>query len=131
MTTATLKVYELVMLRMHVTMAIAHFATAEVFGMTVPSGAGSFTAMRIRAVVAVIGMEVGIDVAVEVFGTVEPGAGADEDTAVEPLRAVVAVGRAVVGRNGVVAVGADGGGADVDADLGIRAGCRYEQAEAG
>jgi hypothetical protein len=36
-TTATLKVYELVMVRVRVAVGIAHFVAAEVFGVTVPS----------------------------------------------------------------------------------------------
>jgi hypothetical protein len=110
---------------------VAHFAAAEVFGVAVPAGARCFAAVGIRAVVSVIGMEAGIDVAVEVVMAVVPGAGADEDAAGEPLGAVVPVGRAVVRGCGVVAIGANGSGADVDADLGIRAWSRYEQKGAG
>lgn len=117
--------------RVDLAVFVAHFAAAKVLGVAIPAGAGCFAAMRICAVVSVIGMEAGIDVAVEVVMAVIPGAGADEEAAVEPLRAVVAVGRAVVRRDGVVAIGANGSGADVDADLGIRAWSRYEQKGAG
>jgi hypothetical protein len=80
------------------------------------AGAGS------GASVAVVGMKVVIDMAVEVSGAVKPWAGTDEDSAGEPFRAVVAVGGAAVGSGFVVAVGAARGRADVDADLAL---CRF------
>ena len=117
--------------RVDLAVFVSHFSAAKVFGVAVPASAGRFAATGICAVIAVIGMVAGIDVAVEVVMAVVPGAGADEDAAVEPLRAVVAVGRAAVRACGVVAIGANGSGADVDADLGIGAWSRYEQKGAG
>ena len=84
--------------RVDLAVFVAHFAAVKVFGVAVPAGAGCFAAVGICAMVSVIGMEAGVDVAVEVVMAVVPGAGADEDAAGEPLGAVVAVGRAVVRR---------------------------------
>jgi hypothetical protein len=64
-------------------------------------------------------------IAASVVAATEPGAGTDEDAAREPVRAVVSVGRAGVGRVVVVTVGAGrraipvpvGGYADADRDL--------------
>jgi hypothetical protein len=61
-----------------------------------------------------------VDVAVEVIWTVKPGARPDKDAAAKPLRAVVAVGSAVIGRDVVVAIRAYRSRADVDTDLSLR-----------
>jgi len=71
----------------------------------------------VRAVVALAIVEVVIDVAVEVVGTMEPGAGADEYAAREPLGTVVAVGSAVVRGNFIVAIRAIRGRTDFNRDL--------------
>jgi hypothetical protein len=52
---------------------------------------------RVRTVVTVVRVEVLVYPAVEAVGTVEPGTGSDKDAIGKPLRAVVAVGRAVIG----------------------------------
>ena len=59
---------------------------------------------RHMPVVAMVGIEVVIYVAVEVPGPMKPRPCANEDAAVEPFRAVVAVGSAIVRRVIVVAV---------------------------
>ena len=69
------------------------------------------------AVVAVVDVEVVINVAAEVFSAVEPRAGSNEDTAGEPLRTVVAIGSAGVGRVVVIAVWAHGSRSDTYGDL--------------
>jgi hypothetical protein len=81
---------------MNVAVFVAHFVAGEVFGMAVPAGTGRFAACRVGAVVSVIGVEVIIDMAVEVSVAVIPGPGADEYAAAKPFRTVVAVGGAVV-----------------------------------
>jgi hypothetical protein len=102
------------------TAAITHFVAVEVFGAAIPAIAGVFPGVRILTVVAVFRMEVVVDVAAEVVGTVEPGTGSDEDATSEPLRAIVTIGSAVVGRNIVVAVGTDWRYANPDGNLGLR-----------
>jgi hypothetical protein len=98
----------------------------EVSGSAVPVVSRRFAAVRHGTVIAVIGMVTIVDVSVEVFGSVIPGAGADEYAAGEPLRAVVALGSAIVRRNGVIATGAGGGRSDIDGDMGIGACGSYE-----
>ncbi len=78
---------------------------------------GLFIALRERSVVSVTGVIAVIDMTVEAARTVEPGACADEDSACEPIRAVIAVRGAVVRREIVVAVRAYGRGTDADVDL--------------
>jgi hypothetical protein len=60
---------------MHVVVGVAHFAAAEVVGVAVPAMAGLFAPAGKFAVISVIGMEAGVDMAVEVL---VPGAGTDE-----------------------------------------------------
>ena len=97
-----------------VAVAVAHVGGLE--AMEVVRRCMVAAVLREAAVIAVAGIEVAIHGAVEVVGAMEPGAGSDEDAAIEPLRAVVAVRRAVVGGVVIVAVGAFGRGADIDAD---------------
>jgi hypothetical protein len=111
-----------------VAVAVAHFVAFEVFDV-VDGVDGVLAAGGMRAVVSMIRMEAIVDVAVEAFGSVKPGADADEDAAGEPLRAVVAVGSAVVGWDVVVAVGTVGSGADFDGDLGLGFGSGYGETE--
>ena len=49
-----------------------------------------------RPLIAVLWVESVIDVALEVGGAMKPGAGTDENAAIEPFRPVVAVGNAVI-----------------------------------
>src|ERR1035441_7352200 len=56
-----------------------------------------FAAAGHGTVVAVMGIVAVIDVSVEVFVPVEPGAGANEHAALKPVRTVVAIRGAVVG----------------------------------
>ena len=85
------------------TVAVAHFVAFEVFDVVNGSG-GVLAAGGIWAVVSVVRMEMIVDVAVKTLRAVEPGANADEDAAVKPLRAVVAVRSAVVGWDVIIAV---------------------------
>src|ERR1700719_2668793 len=61
-------------------------------------------AVGVRALVAVLGIEVVVDGAVEFVRAVEPRTGAHEDAGGKPFRAVVAVRSASVGRRIIVAV---------------------------
>jgi hypothetical protein len=58
-----------------------------------------------------------IYMSVETLRSVEPGTGTDEYTALEPLRAVVAIGGTVVRRNLVVSVRTNRRGTDTDRNL--------------
>jgi hypothetical protein len=98
---------------------IVNFATMKVLNVAVPSCAGCFAACRHGTVIAVVGVEVVIDMAVEVSGAMKPWAGTDEGSTGEPLGAIVAVGSATVGSSFVVAVGAVRSDPDVDAYLGL------------
>jgi hypothetical protein len=93
----------------HVAVAIAGFVAVEVVE-------GFFSAAGHRSAIAAMWIIAVIDVAVKAVGAVEPGAGSEEDSAVKPVGAVVAVGGAVVGSVVVIAVRAYGGWADVDAE---------------
>ena len=58
-----------------------------------------------RSMITMTIVEVMIDMAVEVGGTMKPRSGPDEHPALEPFRPVIAIRRAIVGRNFIVAVG--------------------------
>jgi hypothetical protein len=96
-----------------VSLAIAGFVGLEVI-----EGLGA--TFRQRPVVAVMWIVTVVDVAVVAVMTVVPGPGSDEDAADEPVGAVVAIGRTVVGRVIEVAIGADRCDPDADCDLGWR-----------
>jgi hypothetical protein len=111
----------------YVSSTVAHFVAAEV-GVTVVDGV--FSAVRPCAVVAVVDVEAVIYIAVEVMRAVEPGAGSDEDAAVEPFRSVIAVGGAFVRRIVIVPVGTYRRGSDLDRDLCVRTGGANEEQSA-
>lgn len=67
----------------------------------------------VRPVIPVPKIEAMIHVAMEALGAVEPGSGTDEYASAEPLGAVVAIGRTVIGRNFVIPVGALGRRPDI------------------
>jgi hypothetical protein len=71
-------------------------------------------------------IEAVINVAVEVVGAVEPGAGSDEDTAGEPLGSVVPVWGAVVWSQVVVAIRANRLCSEINGHL---SGCRARNAQ--
>ncbi len=66
------------------------------------------------SVIAVTGIVAVIDVAVETVGTVEPGTGADEESPGEPIRAVVAVRRAIIRCVIKISIGTDRRDSDID-----------------
>jgi hypothetical protein len=75
--------------------------------------------VRRGAFITMFWMEMVIHVAPEVGSSVKPWAGADKDAVIEPLRAIVAGGRASIGSGVIVSVGAVGCYTDVYADLGL------------
>ena len=105
----------------YVAVSVTHLVTMEVFHvLRMKIRAWGFSASGVWPVIAMLRVVVVIYVTVEVIGAVKPGTRPDEDTAAEPLRAVVAVGSAVVGSDVVVAVRTYRSRADADADLSLR-----------
>ena len=72
-----------------VTLTISGFIAVEVIE-------GLSTVFRERAMVAIVWIEPVVNVAVEAAGTMEPRSGTDKESTVEPVRAVISVGRAVI-----------------------------------
>ncbi len=68
------------------------------------------TVCGVATMVPVTRIEATVDRAVKACPTAVPGACAEKYAAIEPLRTVVAVGRAVVRSIAIVAIGADGSG---------------------
>ena len=103
--------------------SIAHFIAVEVFGVVREAlRIGMLATFRVGSVIAIAWIEVVIHMSVEVVWAVEPGSGSYKDSAAEPLRAVKAVGRALIRRFGIVAVRASGRHSDADRNLGRRSG---------
>jgi hypothetical protein len=103
----------------YVTASITHLVSVEVGWWSGMLWSGLLATSWGRALIAVLHIEVVIYIAMEVGGAMEPLAGTYEDSAVEPLRAVVAVGSAVVGGVVVVAIGTIRRRSDLDSDLGV------------
>jgi hypothetical protein len=111
---------------------VTHLVAVEVFHVVdVMLGRWVIAMVGIWAVVPVIGMVVIVDVAVEVFRAMVPGACTDEDATAEPLRAVVTVGCTAVRSRVVVAIGAARRDTNSDADLGVCVGSICCKAETG
>ncbi len=80
----------------------------------------------VPAVIPIPGIEVMIYGAIVAGAAAIPGACTDKEAAVEPLRAVVAIGRAVIGRKAIVAIRANRSGAtDVYTERNLAAGRRW------
>lgn len=73
-----------------VAMSVGHVAGMETFEVICRLMVATVSGES--AVVAIARIKRVVDVAVEAARTVEPGTGSDEDAAVEPLGAVVAIG---------------------------------------
>jgi hypothetical protein len=71
--------------------------------------------------------------AIEVGWAMKPRANADEPAAVKPLRAVVAIGRAAIGRGVIVTVGTSwfDSNSNAKADLSLRLWCTRRDEECG
>jgi hypothetical protein len=103
-----------------VTASVPHFVAFEVFNLVeTPSRLGLVASVRPRAAIAVVWMEMVIDVTAKTFRAMKPRASANEDATDKPLRAVIAVGSAVVRRDIIIAVGADGRDSNVDLHLSL------------
>jgi hypothetical protein len=109
---------------------IAHFVAFEV-GNVIDTlvGFGFFAAGWSWAAITVLGMEAVIYMAAEAFGAVKPRAHANEDAAAKPLRAVVAVGSAIIGRDVIVAIGTLRRDSDLDAYPRLCVGGGYRKAD--
>ena len=81
-----------------------------------------FAASRICTVIAEVWIIGVVHVAIKSMRTVEPGACADKDAAVEPFRTVVAIRSAIVRR--VIVVSVRAGRRDADTDRNLRVRCR-------
>ena len=93
-----------------VALAVARFIAVEVIE-------GAVAASREWSVIAVVRIVAVIHVAVEAVGPMEPGSSADEDTAVEPVRPVIAIRSTVIRRVVEITVRAGRRNADTDRDL--------------
>jgi hypothetical protein len=114
----------------NMTASIAHFVALEVFDLIeMLIRIGFLTTGWPWAVIAVFWMEVVIYVAVEALWAVKPGSHTDEDATRKPLRAVVAVGGAVVGRDVIVAIGTLRRNPDFDGYLSLGLGSGYRETD--
>jgi hypothetical protein len=68
----------------------------------------------IRSAIALAKVEMMINVSIEMLRPVEPGSSPDEYTTREPLRAIVAIRRAVIGGNLVVSIRTNRRRSDID-----------------
>src|ERR1700685_1631688 len=102
-----------------VSVPVMHFVALEVRNLVeVICRIGLVPFVWCGALIAMLWVEAVVYVAMEVVGTVKPRAGADEDAASKPLRAVIAIRGAGIWCVIVVAVWAIRRYANVDADLG-------------
>jgi hypothetical protein len=112
-----------------VTTSIPHFISLKVGNLVhVFVRLGSVATVRRWAGIAMMHIEVIIDVAVEMSWSMKPRAGANEYSAYKPFRAVIAVWRAIVWGVIVVAVRTVGSDPDINGDLSVRGGSGYGQA---
>ena len=113
-----------------VTASVAHFVAFEVLNLIeMFIRIGFFATGWLWAVIAVLGMETVIYVAVEACSAMKPRASANEDAAGKPFWAVVAVGRAVVRRDIIVAVGTFRRDSDFNGYLSLCFGSNYREAD--
>jgi hypothetical protein len=110
---ATARVAAACMSAAYMTAARTHLVSMEVIE-------GLVSTSRKRTTVAVMWIEVVINVAVEVVGTVEPGSGSDEDSSAEPLWPVVSVWSAAVRGIVEVTIWANRRCSDIDGNLSRR-----------
>lgn len=112
----------------NVAVTIMHLVAVELVSeVLVVSPVGMFAAVWKGTVIAVVGIVAAIYVSVKMLSAVVPGAGSDEDATREPVWPIVTVGGAVVWSIGVIAVGADGRGADLNGDLSVGFGSADEK----
>ncbi len=80
------------------TATVARFVALKVRSVNAFGFVGFFPAFRHRSLVAIVRMKTVVNVAMEIVMTMKPRSGADEDTAAEPFRSVIACGSAGVRR---------------------------------
>ena len=100
--------------------AVAPLIPTKVLGIDTLGIIRSFTAMRHRSPIAVVGMKMGVDVATELVRTVEPRAGSDEDAINKPFGTIVAGGSTGIRSDVIVPVGTIRRRADFDGNLSFR-----------
>jgi hypothetical protein len=101
----------------YVASAIACFVAVEVVELLL-------SASRQRSVVPVMRVKAVVNVAVKSARTMEPGTSSKKHPAYKPVRAVVAIRRAVIGSIVEVPIGANRRHSDVDSNLGWPQGWR-------
>ena len=79
---------------------------------------------RQRSIVAVMRVKPVVHVPIESVRSVEPGTGSKKHPAIKPIRPIVAIGGAVIGRIVEVPIRAHRSHPNADADLCRRQGCR-------
>jgi hypothetical protein len=95
----------------YVAFSITHLVSVKVIE-------GLISMLRKRTVVTIMWIEAVIHVTVEAMWAMEPRAGADKNTAAEPLRTIVPVGGAAVWRIVKVSIRANRRYSDIDGDPG-------------
>ena len=98
-------------------LAVVLISVPLMFPAAVPAPVGTVAALREWAAVSVMRIEVMVDVATKAHWAAEPRAGAIEHATGEPLRTVVAEGRALIGGVVEIAIGAHRRDSNADADL--------------
>ena len=101
-------------------MTIAHFVAVKILYVAAISVfvTPMFSTIWIAAAKSIVAVEMIIDMSPEVVWTVVPRSGANEDPVHKPLRSIVSVGCAVIGRVIEIAVRTDGRRADLHSNLG-------------
>jgi hypothetical protein len=102
--------------------SIPHFVTFEVRTIDAFSRLRFLAPLRNWALIAMVGMELVIYMALEFGCAMKPWAGANEDVPVKPFRTVVAGGSTGIRSDVIVTIGTVGSYSDIDADLGLRFG---------
>jgi hypothetical protein len=114
-----------------VSLGVVRFTSMEVRRIHTPVWISTLARVGHGSAISPTRVKVTIDVSVEVGGAMEPASGSDEDAAVEPLRAIVAIGGAAIGSEIIVAIRADGRSADADTDLSLSRGSGRGGSESG
>lgn len=97
---------------------IAHFISSEVRNfIEAPGRLCLLATLGPWSAIPVVWMKTIVDVPAEAVSAVKPGASAQEDAAVKPLRPVVTIGSALIRRGVIVSVRAFRSDADLNTDL--------------
>ncbi len=106
----------------HVALPVARLIRMEVIERLFPA-LGNRSVVTMMRVIAIV------DVAIKAVTAMKPGTGSDEQTAIEPVWPIVAVGRATVRGVVEITVGTVRGHSDVDANLSWGRGNRGRQTD--